>query len=42
VAGSVLVLFFATWVRYAFVIGQAVVVAFFSELKYYGLRRIGS
>ena len=44
VAGSVLVLvlFSPTAVGYAFVIAQAVVVAFLAELEYYGLRRIAS
>ena len=44
VAGSVLVLllFSPTAVGYAFVIAQAVVVAFLAELEVYGLRRIAS
>jgi len=44
VAGSVLVLvvFSPTAVGDAFVIAQAVVVAFLAELEYYGLRRIAS
>jgi hypothetical protein len=44
VAGSilVLVLFSPTALGYAFVIAQAVVVAFLAELEYYGLRRIAS
>jgi hypothetical protein len=44
VAGSVLVLvlFSPTALGYAFVIAQAVVVAFLAELEYYRLRRIAS
>ena len=44
VAGSVLVLalFPPTALGYAFVIAQAVVVAFLAELEYYGLRRVAS
>jgi len=44
VAGCVLVLLLSspTALGYAFVIAQALVVAFLAELEYYGLRRIAS
>ena len=44
VVGSalVLLLFSPTALGYAFVIAQALVVAFLAELEYYGLRRIAS